>query len=450
MSNVVTRLDHDNEAAVQSEHRMARHLLNYYMTLRADRRFPLITQLDLDEIREYVPNSFSLQLDAKAGDPTLRFIGRELSRDCGGDFTNRTLSDLPPQSLLAIVTRNFNQVLEEQGPSILSEGFSDAEGAETLYRAVMLPFSTTGSEIDYIIGAVNRSHGRIIVLGSGKGGTGKSTTAMHLIASLLYRGDRVGSIDLDNFQRTLSRYIENRELLNAQHGLGLPVPNHLSISDWDSGTESFEMHLSRLARSCDYVVIDTPGSDSDLSRVAHSWADTLITPINDSFVDLDVLAVLDNETQKILRLGPYAEMAVEARKQRAAHNRKPPEWIVLRNRLSNLAARNKRRMADTLEKLSTELDFQNGLGFTDRVIYRELFPLGMTLLDLHKETAGITLSMSHVAARQELRALMEQIEPPRAYRSPAFRKPFDTSGAAGANHRPRVMPRLVPTTEDEQ
>jgi chromosome partitioning protein len=449
MPNAVTHLDPNDKAAVQSEHRMARHLLNYYRTLRADHRFPLITQLDLDKIRDYVPNAFTLQLDAGPEGSTLRFIGGELGRDCGGDFTNRTLSDLPPHSLLAIVTGNLHQVLESQGPLILSDGICGAEGAETLYRAVMLPFSTTGDKIDYIIGAANRSHGHIIVLGSGKGGTGKSTTAMHLIASLLYRGDKVGSIDLDSFQRTLSRYLENRERLNAHQGLDLPVPDHVSASDWDTRTKSFEMHLARLARSCDYVVIDTPGSDTDLSRAAHRRADTVITPINDSFLDLDVLAVVDDESGKILRLGPYAEIAVEAREHRAARHHRPPKWIVLRNRLSNLPARNKQRMADTLEHLSGELDFQNGLGLTDRVIYRELFPLGLTLLDLHKKPAGITFSMSHVAARQELRALMEQIEPPRTDRATPSEAHLDANALMEPSQWHRHLPRLVLGADDE-
>lgn len=392
---------------------MVRRFLKYWEALRGDLDFPLITKLDLDQIREYAPYSFCLQLEPRADDPIFRFIGKELALDCGEDFTNRKLCELPSQSLLARATDHLSKAIVQSGPFMLSEGFQNPEGVEILYRAIMLPFSITGEQIDYIIGAVNRTDGHIIVLGSGKGGTGKSTTAMHLIASLLYRGDRVGSIDLDNFQCTLSRYIANRELINCQKNLDLPVSNHLSMADWEFDAKSLDAQISRLARSCHYVVIDTPGSHSDLSLNAHAWADTLITPINDSFVDLDVLAVMNGQTQDFLRLGQYSEMVVEARRLRADRKNQPTEWIVLRNRLSNLEARNKRRMADTLEKLSTELDFRNGLGFSDRVIYRELFPLGLTLLDLHKEAAGISLSMSHVAARQELRALMEAIKPPR-------------------------------------
>ncbi len=398
---------------------MVRRFVAYWQDLRGDLDFPLITELDLERIRDYVPYSFCLELGANADDPILRYVGKEVSRDCGDNVTNRRLSELPRQSLLARATGRLDEAIARGGPFTLSEGFHNAEGVEILYRAVLLPFSIAGQTADYIIGAVNRTDGHVIVLGSGKGGTGKSTTAMHLIASLLYRGDRVGSIDLDDFQCTLSRYIENRELMNRQLDLDLPVPDHLAMADWAFDAKSLETQISRLARTCDYVVIDTPGSHSELSRVAHGWADTLITPINDSFVDLDVLAVLNGKTQEFVRLGQYAEMVVEARRLRAERKDTPFEWIVLRNRLSSLEARNKRRMADTLEKLSTKLDFRNGLGFSDRVIYRELFPLGLTLLDLHKEAAGVSLSMSHVAARQELRALMEAIKPPRSERAVA-------------------------------
>jgi chromosome partitioning protein len=243
---------------------------------------------------------------------------------------------------------------------------------------------------------------------------------MHLIVSLLYKGNKVGSIDLDNPQSTLSRYIENRRALNLRRNLDLPIPDHLTISD----PASLEADTQRLADTCDYVVIDTSGSNSANSRMVHAWADTLITPINDSFVDLDVLAVVDTETQEILKRGYYAEMVLGARRQKASRTGGATDWIVLRNRLSNLQARNKRCMADTLEKLSTDLDFRNGLAFSDRVIYRELFRSGLTLLDLCEDGVGVSFSMSHIAARQELRALVAAIKPiPAAQAGRADREP---------------------------
>jgi chromosome partitioning protein len=251
--------------------------------------------------------------------------------------------------------------------------------------------------------------GRIIVVGSEKGGTGKSTTAMHLAVSLLYDGHKVGCIDLDTPQSSLGRYIENRQTLNRQHKLNLPLPSQIGTSEPGKGTGLLEEDLFRLASVCDFVVVDTPGGDSAISRMAHSWASIVVTPINDSFVDLDTLAVLDSEGKRILRRGHYAEMVANARKQKFARTGEGFDWIVLRNRLSNLEARNKNSMADALEMLGGYLDFRNGAGLSERVIYRELFLKGLTLLDLREQRAGVALSMSHVAARQELRALVQSI-----------------------------------------
>jgi chromosome partitioning protein len=251
--------------------------------------------------------------------------------------------------------------------------------------------------------------GRIIVVGSEKGGTGKSTTAMHLAVSLLYDGHKVGCIDLDTPQSSLGRYIENRQTLNRQHGLNLPVPDQVGSSGPVRGTGLLEEDLHRLASTCDFVVVDTPGSDSAISRMAHSWAGIVVTPINDSFVDLDTLAVLDSEGKQILRRGHYAEMVASARKQKLSRTGEGFDWIVLRNRLSNLEARNKNSMADAMEMLAGYLYFRIGAGLSERVIYRELFLKGLTLLDLREQHAGVALSMSHVAARQELRALVQSI-----------------------------------------
>ena len=252
---------------------------------------------------------------------------------------------------------------------------------------------------------------RVIVLGNEKGGTGKSTTAMHLIVSLLYEGRRVGSIDIDARQGTLTRYIENRNVFAAKHGLDLPSPDHHSIMMGENALRSFEEVLHRLSETCDDIIVDAGGSDSALSRLAHAWADTLITPINDSFLDLDVLAQFDPETLQVRRPSHYATMVWQARRRKAARGEGEIDWIVVRNRLTNLDSRNKRKVSEAVLGLADQFGFRSGLGFTERMIYRQLFLDGLTLLDLREEQAGIKLSLAHVAARQELRSLMQAINP---------------------------------------
>jgi len=256
----------------------------------------------------------------------------------------------------------------------------------------------------------------IIVIGNQKGGSGKSTTAMHLIAGLMQAGQRVGSVDLDTGQETLTRYIENRRRNAAESGLALAMPVHRRVmpSGEDSARVAEAVNraaldgcLGALARRCDFVVIDTPGSDNALSRYAHACADVLVTPLNDSYVDLDLLADVDPKTHRVRHPSRYAEMVWEQKKARAARDGGSIDWVVMRNRLGSLGSRNERAMARTVAELSRRIGFRVAPGFRERVIFRELFLQGLTLLDLRQ--AGPRLNMSHVAARQEVRLLLQTI-----------------------------------------
>jgi chromosome partitioning protein len=249
---------------------------------------------------------------------------------------------------------------------------------------------------------------RVVVLGNGKGGTGKSTIAMHLVAALLRDGHTVASIDLDLPQGTLTRYLENRRAFAVGRGLDLPLSEHHAES-MEGEPQRFEALVDRLAQSFDYVVIDTPGRDTPLARQAHARADTLITPINDSFVDLDVLALVEAESLKILGPSHYADMVADADRRKIGRSGRAIDWIVLRNRLSPLDARNKRNVAAVLERLAKRLGFLHGPGLSERVIFRELFLSGLTLLDLREQDTGVDLTLSHVAARQEVRSLLHTI-----------------------------------------
>src|SRR4051794_30701499 len=260
----------------------------------------------------------------------------------------------------------------------------------------------------------------IIVVGNEKGGSGKSTVAMHLIVALLAEGHKVGSIDLDSRQGTLSRYVENRRHSSEAMPRPLPMPEHIAVPRSKTGSvadaaeeesAALDEALKRLSRM-DYIVMDTPGSDNPLSHHAHAMADTLVTPLNDSFLDLDLLGRVDRAGKKVTRPSIYAEMVWDQRKRRAAAGGRSIDWVVLRNRLTTLDARNKREIARLLGELSKRIGFRIVPGFTERVIFRELFPRGLTLLDLARVESGIELAMSHVAARQEIRDLVTALKLP--------------------------------------
>lgn len=260
----------------------------------------------------------------------------------------------------------------------------------------------------------------IIVVGNEKGGSGKSTTCMHVATALARSGFRVGALDLDLRQRSFGRYVENRLAFAEKSGLVLPTPDMRDLPEVENtalqpGENAYDHRLSAAVAALDavsdFIVIDCPGSHTRLSQLAHSLADTLITPLNDSFIDFDLLARIDPETSKIKGPSIYSEMVWQARQLRAQAGLKPIDWIVLRNRLGAQQMHNKKKVGKALDELSKRIGFRVVPGFSERVIFRELFPRGLTLLDL-KDVGVDSLNISNVAARQELRDLMRAIALP--------------------------------------
>lgn len=262
----------------------------------------------------------------------------------------------------------------------------------------------------------------VVVLGNEKGGSGKSTTALHIAVALLKAGQRVATIDLDSRQKSFTHYIENRREWAARARVTLEMPTHFCIArgetasvDANEATEfsNFSAAIAAIEHTHDVVVIDTPGADTYLMRLAHSMADTLVTPLNDSFLDFDVLATLDPANFSVTGESHYAEMVREARRQRRLVDGKLTDWIVVRNRLSALGSRNKRLVGDGLAELSKRMGFRCVDGFAERVVYREFFPRGLTAFDeLDEETLGVRPNMMHVTAREEVIALLNALHLP--------------------------------------
>ncbi|WP_299963200.1 division plane positioning ATPase MipZ [uncultured Roseobacter sp.] len=260
----------------------------------------------------------------------------------------------------------------------------------------------------------------IIVVGNEKGGAGKSTVSMHVATALARMGHRVNALDLDLRQRTFGRYTENRKAYLHQTGIDLGTPETHPLPQIAPEELAPEEHMedrqlaaavSTLSPSCDFILIDCPGSHTRLSQVAHSLADTLVTPLNDSFVDFDLLAHTDSTGDKILGPAVYSEMVWSARQLRAQAGLAPIDWIVLRNRIGAQRMVNKEKMERAIRNLSKRIGFRTAPGFSERVIFRELFPRGLTLLDL-KDIGVKQLNISNIAARQELRDLMKALALP--------------------------------------
>ena len=259
----------------------------------------------------------------------------------------------------------------------------------------------------------------IIVIGNEKGGSGKSTIAMHVTVGLLRLGYKVGSIDLDSHQATFTNYMKNRWQSLRETKDTFPSPEHVHIdrATAETVTENrdqerwrVETVVQELSRKNDFIVIDTPGSDRFMSLIGHSLADTLITPMNDSFIDLDLLAKIDPHTHTMTKPSIYSEMVHNLKSQREKRDGGQLRWFVMRNRVSTMESRNKQIMGRLVEDLQEPLGYTLVSGFTERVIFRELFLQGLTLLDL-REGDRNSLSLSNINARQEVRHLIRMILP---------------------------------------
>jgi chromosome partitioning protein len=274
----------------------------------------------------------------------------------------------------------------------------------------------------------------VVVLGNEKGGSGKSTTAMHVAVALMNLGQRVATIDLDSRQKSFTHYIDNRRAWAARANLGLRVPVHFCIArgatlrlDENEAAEFGGLieAVEAVERTHDFIVIDTPGTDAYLMRLAHSMADTLITPLNDSFVDFDVLGTVDPTTFELIGESHYAETVRDARRQRREVDGGQVDWVVVRNRVSMLGSRNKRLVGEGLTQLGLRLGFRCADGLAERLVYREFFPRGLTAIDnIDEATLGTRPSLAHVTAREEVMALIA-----------ALKLPLDERGARRAAAR---------------
>jgi chromosome partitioning protein len=232
----------------------------------------------------------------------------------------------------------------------------------------------------------------IVVIGNQKGGSGKSTFAMHIIVALLKAGKRVASFDLDLNQLTLTRYLGNRHEWVRKQEQKLELPDHYPVMEEGRGgtlrrfisrlkkigrahkddfigssalshsadLRQFISQLKKIGRAhkYDFIVIDTPGGVQHLSLIVHGMADTLITPINDSLVDLDVLVAIEQSDLEP-RPSVYAKMVWRALEARRKVNGRTTDWIVVRNRLESVESSNQHQITQVLDVIERTVGFRD-------------------------------------------------------------------------------------------
>jgi chromosome partitioning protein len=262
----------------------------------------------------------------------------------------------------------------------------------------------------------------VIVVGNEKGGAGKSTISIHVTVALLKAGYRVASIDLDTRQQTLTRFFENRRSWSANANWPVELPHHCAMARGESDDlranearefADFAAAIGAVEHDYEFVVIDTPASDSYLMRLAHSLADTLISPLNDSYIDVDVFSRVNHDRKQRGAVAHYADLVLEARRKRRLVDNGVIDWVMVRNRMASLANNNARQIAISIARIGAELRFRVADGFHDRVIFRELFPIGLTALDAIEQGAQKgALTSSQQSARQEIESLVASLQLP--------------------------------------
>ena len=262
----------------------------------------------------------------------------------------------------------------------------------------------------------------VIVVGNEKGGTGKSTLSIHLSVALMKAGFRVATIDLDTRQQTLTRFYENRGSWAKSAPWDVELPFHFALERGNSDNvrdnetrefADFAEAIGQVEHAFEFVVIDTPASDSYLMRLAHSLADTLVSPVNDSYIDVDVFSRVHHDRTKRGAVAHYADLVLDARRKRQQVDQGMIDWVIVRNRIASLQSNNAKQIAVSLSRMSSELKFRPADGLHDRVIFRELFPIGLTALDPIEEAMRTgALSTSQQSARREIEELVATLQLP--------------------------------------
>ena len=262
---------------------------------------------------------------------------------------------------------------------------------------------------------LNTAH--TIIIGNEKGGTGKSTIAMHLAIKLMMERYHVAVIDLDGHQGSLSKYVENRRTFCENNKITLPIPllyRFEPVTDYTqipTDLEKLEQIISELSNKVDAIIIDTPGHKNYLFETAHQYTDTIITPITDNFVDLSGITDIDPTSGQLKNPGNYANFIWETKKNLASKGKPYLNWIICGNKTSALRSRNKNFIFEVLTKLGKLYGFRFCTGLKDRVIYRELFLDGLTVLDMQQDVLKRKMTVSHLAAKLEIKELAEFICP---------------------------------------
>ncbi|AOH86325.1 hypothetical protein AWL63_22565 [Sphingomonas panacis] len=137
------------------ERRMHVRAYNHWVSLLRGRAYPAIDDLDLADMTDFGPNGVLLDFSTGVENPAISFVGRALREECAIDTSITHISQVPSRSLLSRLTDHYLQIIANTAPIGFEAEFVNARGHNTLYRGILMPFSSHGESIDYIYGVIN-------------------------------------------------------------------------------------------------------------------------------------------------------------------------------------------------------------------------------------------------------------------------------------------------------
>jgi hypothetical protein len=137
------------------ERRMHVRAYNHWVSLLDGRPYPSIKDLDPATIDDFGPHSVLLDFSGGGEDPAVAWLGPALRAECDLIGDVRRISDVPKRSLLSRLTDHYLQIIANRAPIGFEAEFVGQRGLNTMYRGILMPFSSGADRIDYIYGVIN-------------------------------------------------------------------------------------------------------------------------------------------------------------------------------------------------------------------------------------------------------------------------------------------------------
>ena len=147
-----------NDAALHvgtDERRMHVRAYNHWVSLLHGKPYPVIGDLHPENIADFGPNSVLLDFTGGLENPAIQFLGSRLRAECGVDDTITHVDQVPSRSLLSRLTDHYLQIIANRAPIGFEAEFVGQRGHNTVYRGILMPFSSTSESIDFIYGVIN-------------------------------------------------------------------------------------------------------------------------------------------------------------------------------------------------------------------------------------------------------------------------------------------------------